>query len=92
MLCGGGCSCELTHDWDELFVYGIFGSEAADRIEQQADFLGCAGDLRAGKKYDFHRRSFEKISNFTTPEKALGPHGGGTGRLAWLIVANIAFL
>uniref|UniRef100_UPI003FEDF062 hypothetical protein n=1 Tax=Alistipes shahii TaxID=328814 RepID=UPI003FEDF062 len=22
------------------------------------------------KKYDFHRRSFEKISNFTTPERS----------------------
>lgn len=46
-------SGELPHDGNELLVYGIFGPEAADRIEQQADLFGRTGNLRAGKSMIF---------------------------------------
>ena len=57
----------LPHDGGKLLVDCVIESGCVDRLEQLADLLGGVGDLRAGKKYDFHRRSFEKISNFTTP-------------------------
>ncbi len=53
MFGGDLASGELPYDGDELFVYGIFGPEAADRIEQQADLFGRTGNLRAGKSMIF---------------------------------------
>ena len=44
----------------EKEVSGIEKLTANDRLEQLADLLGGVGDLRAGKKYDFHPSCLEK--------------------------------
>ena len=55
----------------KLLVDREIESETVDGFEEPADLPGGVGDQGPGKKYDFHRRSFEKIRNFTTSEKAL---------------------
>ena len=74
----------LLHQGGELLVDGVIEAESSDRSDQLADLLGGVGDLRAGKKYDFHRRSFEKISNFTTPERS-GAFSARQGAGMWHI-------
>ena len=44
----------------ELFVDQEPQSGGPEGVEQLAEFFGAAGGAAAGKKYDFHRRSFKK--------------------------------
>ena len=51
---------QLPHRRDELLIDRIVEAEGAERVEQPAQLPGGAGNLRTGKKYDFHRRKFRK--------------------------------
>ena len=66
-----GASGSMPEDGCELHVDGEVESELFDGAEHFAEHLGLVCNPGAGKKYDFHRRSFEKIRNFTTPEVSL---------------------
>ena len=72
----------------KFHIYGEIESEAFDGSEHFAEHFGFVGDPGPGKKYDFHRRSFEKIRNFTTP-KPLSRQASRSGVQRVAVVANI---
>lgn len=61
----------------ELLVDGVVEPEMR-KASNSSDLPGGVRQLAAGK-YDFHRRSFEKISNFTTPRRYRKPVRASSG-------------
>lgn len=60
-LFGGDVASSQCPDFGgELLVEDVVEAETMQGIEQLLDFCGVAGRPGAGKKYDFHRRSFRK--------------------------------
>ena len=48
MLCGGGCSCELTHDWDELSFMAY--SDPKRRIASNSRRISSAVRATCGRE------------------------------------------